>query len=283
MCCNNICFQLTRQLQYSLCFFDKLRIALLASKALIQISAQRREAQAVGFNHIQKLSALFARQILRRILRIHPKSLCAHFCRSLDRCSVVGSQRIHSIRKIIHKITPLGSIFCIYKYIIQCCNKIIKSFYCHVSVKYCSLNRFLEGAMNISAYEKHKFTDPDLPIFFHLDSASDKSKFWIHWHENPELLFFCKREWACQGGGKNRSLRFKWMCHKSIPYGIPGNTEHRNNLYKHRVYIERTIFLLKDCFGLNTFFIYYIKFVLFGKCIIRLFIFFHHFFIVCYK
>lgn len=44
--------------------------------------------------------------------------------------------------------------------------------------------------MNISAYEKHKFTDPDLPIFFHLDSVSDKSNFWIHWHENPELLFF---------------------------------------------------------------------------------------------
>ena len=34
--------------------------------------------------------------------------------------------------------------------------------------------------------------------------------------------------------------------------GIPRNTEHWNNLYKHRVYIERTIFLLKDCFGLNT-------------------------------
>lgn len=86
-------------------------------------------------------------------------------------------------------------------------------------------------------------------------------------------------------GGKNRSLRFKWVCHKSIPYGskhictcetpctsssygkctytypdknsrmypgIPRNTEHWNNLYKHRVYIGRTIFLLKDCFGLNT-------------------------------
>ena len=34
--------------------------------------------------------------------------------------------------------------------------------------------------------------------------------------------------------------------------GIPRNTEHWDNLYNHRVYIERTIFLLKDCFGLNT-------------------------------
>ncbi len=44
--------------------------------------------------------------------------------------------------------------------------------------------------MNISAYEKHKFTDPDLPIFFHLNTLTDKSSFWIHWHENPEFLFF---------------------------------------------------------------------------------------------
>mgnify|MGYP002515021741 CR=1 FL=1 len=28
--------------------------------------------------------------------------------------------------------------------------------------------------------------------------------------------------------------------------------EHWDNLYKHRVYIERTIFTLKDCFGLNS-------------------------------
>ena len=90
---------------------------------------------------------------------------------------------------------------------------------------------------------------------------------------------------AGKSGGKNRSLRFKWICHKSVPVGskricicpspctessygkctytypdkdfrmypgIPRNTEHWDNLYKHRVYIERTIFLLKDCFGLNA-------------------------------
>ena len=34
--------------------------------------------------------------------------------------------------------------------------------------------------------------------------------------------------------------------------GIPRNTEHWDNLYKHRVYIERTIFLLKGCFGLDS-------------------------------
>ena len=88
-----------------------------------------------------------------------------------------------------------------------------------------------------------------------------------------------------KSGGKNRSQRFKWVCHKSVqdgsthictcqtpctesPYGkctytypdrdfrmypgVPRNTEHWDNLYNHRVYIERTIFLLKDCFGLNT-------------------------------
>ena len=88
-----------------------------------------------------------------------------------------------------------------------------------------------------------------------------------------------------KSGGKNRSQRFKWVCHKSVQSGstrictcqtpctessygkctytypdrdfrmypgVPRNTEHWDNLYNHRVYIERTIFLLKDCFGLNT-------------------------------
>lgn len=86
-------------------------------------------------------------------------------------------------------------------------------------------------------------------------------------------------------GGKNRSTRFKWVCHKSVSCGtkrictcenpctpstygkctytypdkdfrmypgIPRNTEHWDNLYKHRVYIERTIFLFKNCFGLDS-------------------------------
>ena len=85
-------------------------------------------------------------------------------------------------------------------------------------------------------------------------------------------------------GGKYRSKRFKWVCHKSekvpkstkrrcacetpctdSPYGrcvytypakdfrlypgIPRGTEHWDNLYRHRVLIERTIYLLKDPLG----------------------------------
>ena len=85
-------------------------------------------------------------------------------------------------------------------------------------------------------------------------------------------------------GGENRSLRFKFVCHKSVTiHGLPGRvctcdtpctdspygrcvytypdknlrlypgilrgTEHWNNLYHHRVLIERTINLLKDSFG----------------------------------
>ena len=85
-------------------------------------------------------------------------------------------------------------------------------------------------------------------------------------------------------GGKNRSKRFKWVCHKSekVPKsakrictcetpctdssygrcvytypakdfrlypGIPRGTEHWDNLYRHRVLIERTIYLLKDPLG----------------------------------
>lgn len=86
--------------------------------------------------------------------------------------------------------------------------------------------------------------------------------------------------------GKNRSERFKWVCHKSeqvhgsskrictcetpctdSPYGrcvytypdkdlrfypgIPRDTEHWNNLYRHRVLIERTIGILKDPLGVS--------------------------------
>jgi hypothetical protein len=85
-------------------------------------------------------------------------------------------------------------------------------------------------------------------------------------------------------GGKNRSLRFKWVCHKSVPKpktstrintcensctdssygrctytypakdfrlypGIPRGTEHWDNLYRHRVLIERSIYLLKEPLG----------------------------------
>ena len=87
-----------------------------------------------------------------------------------------------------------------------------------------------------------------------------------------------------KSGGKNRSTRFKWVCHKSenVPKstkrictcetpctdstygrcvytypakdfrlypGIPRGTEHWDNLYRHRVLIERSIFLLKEPLG----------------------------------
>ena len=91
-----------------------------------------------------------------------------------------------------------------------------------------------------------------------------------------------------RSGGRNRSERIKWVCPKSerIPGtaqrvctcehpctsaktgkfaytypddardfracpGIQRNTEHWDNLYRHRVMIERTIFLLKDSFALD--------------------------------
>ena len=82
-------------------------------------------------------------------------------------------------------------------------------------------------------------------------------------------------------GGDNRSMRFKYVCHQSklvtgasmrvcvcptpctdslygrcvytypdrdfrLYPGIPRGTEHWNNLYRHRVLVERTIYLLKD-------------------------------------
>jgi hypothetical protein len=85
--------------------------------------------------------------------------------------------------------------------------------------------------------------------------------------------------------GKNRSQRFKWVCHKSYklhrsssirvcickspcttstygrcvytyPHknlrfypGIPRGTEHWDNLYRHRTLVERTINIIKDDFG----------------------------------
>lgn len=85
-------------------------------------------------------------------------------------------------------------------------------------------------------------------------------------------------------GGSNRSKRFKYVCHKSTKIaksskrictcdtpctdssygrcvytypdknlrlypGLPRNTEHWDNLYRHRVLIERTINILKDPLG----------------------------------
>ena len=88
-----------------------------------------------------------------------------------------------------------------------------------------------------------------------------------------------------KSGGKNRSQRFKWVCPKSVQKGgtrvctcenpctdstygkcvytypdknfrlypgIPRNTEHWDNLYRHRVTVERTINLLKDTFVLDA-------------------------------
>ena len=94
-----------------------------------------------------------------------------------------------------------------------------------------------------------------------------------------------KEQFTCLGksGGKNRSVRFKWVCPESKPNGstrvctckspctdssygrcaytypeknfrncpgIPRNTEHWDNLYRHRVLVERTINIFKDSFGL---------------------------------
>lgn len=94
-----------------------------------------------------------------------------------------------------------------------------------------------------------------------------------------------KEQFTCLGkcGGKNRSLRYKWVrpeskqkgnkrvctcekpctdssygrCVYTYPEknfrdcpGIPRNTEHWDNLYKHRVLVERTINIFKDSFGL---------------------------------
>lgn len=88
-----------------------------------------------------------------------------------------------------------------------------------------------------------------------------------------------------KSGGKNRSARFKWVCHKSKPCGtsrictcetpctessygkctytypdkdfrlypgIPRNTEHWERLYNVRVVIERTINLFKDTLGVAS-------------------------------
>ena len=87
-----------------------------------------------------------------------------------------------------------------------------------------------------------------------------------------------------KSGGKNRSVSFKWVCPGSVKKGnsrictcshpctessygkcvytypdknfrlypgIPRNTEHWDNLYRHRVTIERTINLMKDSFALD--------------------------------
>ena len=88
-----------------------------------------------------------------------------------------------------------------------------------------------------------------------------------------------------KSGGKNRSSRFKWVCPGSVQKGssrvcccnhpctdssygkcvytypdkdfrlypgVPRTTDHWNNLYRHRVAIERTINIFKDSFVLDS-------------------------------
>lgn len=114
------------------------------------------------------------------------------------------------------------------------------------------------------------------------NSKSSSAEF--NWYGNP-ICPITKEQFTCVGksGGKHRSLRYKWVCPKSKQKGttrvctcehpctdssygkcvytypeknfrdcpgIPRNTEHWDNLYKHRVLIERTINIFKDSFGL---------------------------------
>ena len=105
--------------------------------------------------------------------------------------------------------------------------------------------------------------------------SSDSSDIPVCPIDNTPFTFLGK------SSGKNRSVRYKWVCHKCVPKGssrtcicenpcttskygkctytypdkdfriCPGiqrDTEHWNNLYKHRVLIERTINLIKDTF-----------------------------------
>ena len=102
---------------------------------------------------------------------------------------------------------------------------------------------------------------------------------------NP-ICHLTGKQFTCIGrsGGKHRSERIKWVCPESVQMGntrrctcsnpctdsaygkcvytypdkdfrafpgIPRNTEHWDNLYKHRVLVERTINIFKDAFGLN--------------------------------
>ena len=97
--------------------------------------------------------------------------------------------------------------------------------------------------------------------------------------DGTQFLFLGK------SGGKHRSMRYKWVCHKSVQTGntrrctcetpctnssygkctytypdknfrdtpgIPRNTEHWKNLYRHRTIAERTINLFKNAFGLDN-------------------------------
>ncbi|MDD3692479.1 MAG: AraC family transcriptional regulator [Oscillospiraceae bacterium] len=39
-------------------------------------------------------------------------------------------------------------------------------------------------------YEHHILHDPDFPVIFHFDTLHENQSIFVHWHENPELLFF---------------------------------------------------------------------------------------------
>ncbi|HHV50923.1 MAG TPA: AraC family transcriptional regulator [Clostridiales bacterium] len=44
--------------------------------------------------------------------------------------------------------------------------------------------------MDSTSYEQHIFSEQDLPIFFHNDKLKFGNNFFVHWHENIEILYF---------------------------------------------------------------------------------------------
>lgn len=43
-------------------------------------------------------------------------------------------------------------------------------------------------------YERHNYDDPEFPIIFHYDMIDSSKTFMLHWHQNPEILYFKEGE-----------------------------------------------------------------------------------------
>ena len=55
-------------------------------------------------------------------------------------------------------------------------------------------------------YEYHEYEDKRLRVIFHLDELQRTgSTFHMHWHENIELLYFCRRD----GDGQEDNQLFR--------------------------------------------------------------------------
>ena len=110
---DDICFQLLCKLQNALGFFNRAGILFGVAKAHAKVTANRREAQAVGLDHVKQLASLRCTHIFRCVFAVgavHLQALHAHFRSSFDSGMRIGTEGFNDYAdgKLFHRIYLQG-------------------------------------------------------------------------------------------------------------------------------------------------------------------------------